>query len=102
MSRPPPRSTLFPTRRSSDLPVLAALADQPDQRIRAEVELVDVEAGRLGDARPDVDERSEEHTSELQSHVNLVCRLLPEKKKMIERGRAVAVLVGLHYPGTGA
>src|SRR6516225_5655034 len=25
--------------------------------------------------------RSEEHTSELQSHVNLVCRLLPEKKK---------------------
>src|SRR5690242_21473130 len=28
-----------------------------------------------------VDERSEEHTSELQSHVNLVCRLLLEKKK---------------------
>src|SRR5438477_5936902 len=26
------------------------------------------------------EERSEEHTSELQSHVNLVCRLLPEKK----------------------
>src|SRR4051812_40495493 len=28
-----------------------------------------------------VDHRSEEHTSELQSHVNLVCRLLLEKKK---------------------
>src|SRR5713101_3380539 len=28
-------------------------------------------------------ERSEEHTSELQSHVNLVCRLLLEKKKNI-------------------
>src|SRR5438477_8565916 len=28
--------------------------------------------------------RSEEHTSELQSHVNLVCRLLLEKKKIIE------------------
>src|SRR5260370_30692488 len=28
-----------------------------------------------------VDERSEEHTSELQSHLNLVCRLLLEKKK---------------------
>src|SRR5690242_21534376 len=28
--------------------------------------------------------RSEEHTSELQSHVNLVCRLLLEKKKTIE------------------
>src|SRR5690242_20982441 len=30
-----------------------------------------------------VDLRSEEHTSELQSHVNLVCRLLLEKKKKI-------------------
>src|SRR6267142_7159046 len=30
-----------------------------------------------------VDGRSEEHTSELQSHVNLVCRLLLEKKKKI-------------------
>src|SRR5690242_20940391 len=28
--------------------------------------------------------RSEEHTSELQSHVNLVCRLLLEKKKLTE------------------
>src|SRR5690242_7670783 len=31
--------------------------------------------------QPDLEERSEEHTSELQSHVNLVCRLLLEKKK---------------------
>src|SRR5713101_8807496 len=30
---------------------------------------------------PTPEERSEEHTSELQSHVNLVCRLLLEKKK---------------------
>src|SRR5438477_9494002 len=29
------------------------------------------------------DERSEEHTSELQSHVNLVCRLLLEKKNLL-------------------
>src|SRR5690242_21180248 len=35
----------------------------------------------LQDPRPD--RRSEEHTSELQSHVNLVCRLLLEKKKLI-------------------
>src|SRR5260370_3781699 len=34
-------------------------------------------AQRGGDAR----DRSEEHTSELQSHLNLVCRLLLEKKK---------------------
>src|SRR5690242_20937036 len=31
--------------------------------------------------------RSEEHTSELQSHVNLVCRLLLEKKKKKKRAR---------------
>src|SRR5207237_9397895 len=31
--------------------------------------------------RPEGDGRSEEHTSELQSHLNLVCRLLLEKKK---------------------
>src|SRR5688572_31330950 len=31
--------------------------------------------------------RSEEHTSELQSQSNLVCRLLPEKKKNASRGR---------------
>src|SRR5260370_23794862 len=35
-----------------------------------------------------VDRRSEEHTSELQSHLNLVCRLLLEKKKKKQRGEA--------------
>src|SRR5260370_29420867 len=34
--------------------------------------------------RPGSDSRSEEHTSELQSHLNLVCRLLLEKKKKNE------------------
>src|SRR5690242_21546147 len=34
-----------------------------------------------------MDIRSEEHTSELQSHVNLVCRLLLEKKKIKKRRR---------------
>src|SRR6185369_18031720 len=32
-------------------------------------------------SRPDASRRSEEHTSELQSHLNRVCRLLLEKKK---------------------
>src|SRR5690242_21381504 len=36
---------------------------------------------RIGQAIEDGHGRSEEHTSELQSHVNLVCRLLLEKKK---------------------
>src|SRR5260370_19788160 len=37
--------------------------------------------------------RSEEHTSELQSHLNLVCRLLLEKKKNAEPPFAIAYLV---------
>src|SRR5688572_31858708 len=68
MIRRPPRSTLFPTRRSSDL----AAGVVPDHRQVAV--LVD---GELGQGLP----RSEEHTSELQSQSNLVCRLLLEKKK---------------------
>src|SRR5690242_2528144 len=41
-----------------------------------------------------LDSRSEEHTSELQSHVNLVCRLLLEKKKkIIQKARTVTVLL---------
>src|SRR5260370_22898034 len=34
----------------------------------------------FSDGKPDSTPRSEEHTSELQSHLNLVCRLLLEKK----------------------
>src|SRR5690242_20928721 len=37
--------------------------------------------GMLASKGPAMSRRSEEHTSELQSHVNLVCRLLLEKKK---------------------
>src|SRR5690242_21521621 len=43
----------------------------------------------------DLVERSEEHTSELQSHVNLVCRLLLEKKKTIGR---VIETSSTHHP----
>src|SRR2546430_13160552 len=39
------------------------------------------------DGRPDRKERSEEHTSELQSQSNLVCRLLLEKKKKKKQQR---------------
>src|SRR2546429_6341683 len=38
--------------------------------------------------------RSEEHTSELQSRLHLVCRLLLEKKKIINRGLALVVHIG--------
>src|SRR5438034_5295859 len=58
----------FPTRRSSDL----GDGDAATARTRAEEALA--LARELG-------ARSEEHTSELQSHSDLVCRLLLEKKK---------------------
>src|SRR5438477_9004192 len=39
--------------------------------------------------------RSEEHTSELQSHVNLVCRLLLEKKKKINDSQFLSIMQSL-------
>src|SRR5258708_37645255 len=69
MIRRPPRSTLFPTRRSSDLPETSETS-----RIRK------IEVEIIFRAAP-VALRSEEHTSELQSPDHLVCRLLLEKKK---------------------
>src|SRR2546427_7019016 len=77
MIRRPPRSTLFPYTtlfRSRQLPALElglhhiGEAEQP-QRVR--------------------DRRSEEHTSELQSQSNLVCRLLLEKKTGLLRNSPI-------------
>src|SRR6266540_3791840 len=80
MIRRPPRSTLFPYTtlfRSSALRSRAhqraGAADPRDRRARAR-------PGARGRRR------SEEHTSELQSHHDLVCRLLLEKKKNIILG----------------
>src|SRR5260370_20261887 len=61
--------------RSHHLPVEGKTADV------VELESEDNEGGNEWEV-PDV-ERSEEHTSELQSHLNLVCRLLLEKKNDI-------------------
>src|SRR5260370_4522591 len=79
MIRRPPRSPLFPYTtlfRSARRRLPAAVdARRARGRRRAAALLVGGEQARL--AR----HRSEEHTSELQSHLNLVCRLLLEKKK---------------------
>src|SRR5207237_6335200 len=67
MIRRPPRSTLFPyttlfrSSRRTSTPSTTPVADRRTVRPSPR--------------------RSEEHTSELQSHLNLVCRLLLEKKK---------------------
>src|SRR5947207_11935831 len=79
MTRRLPRSTLFPYTRSSDLLRLRHL------ELLLAAFAVKISVGLLGTthaqaAHRDLD-RSEEHTSELQSHSDLVCRLLLEKKK---------------------
>src|SRR5260370_3300644 len=82
MIRRPPRSTLFPYTtlfRSANGPAIATA------RLIASG-IAPEHCQSLGVERPHavgacVGGRSEEHTSELQSHLNLVCRLLLEKKK---------------------
>src|SRR5260370_19801084 len=91
MIRRPPRSTLFPYttlfrsyryakalvsgvkgQRSQDTERAISVPRDDRNRIVARVDDCDVEFS--------IAKRSEEHTSELQSHLNLVCRLLLEKK----------------------
>src|SRR3712207_7026824 len=97
MIRRPPRSTLFPYTtlfRSGGVP--GARGQVLGERLQAEQALLRV-GHRPGhpvhdgaavvqgvvEGRAGVDDRSEEHTSELQSRQYLVCRLLLEKKKKI-------------------
>src|SRR5690349_23927502 len=79
MIRRPPRSTLFPTRRSSDLHRIVADLMYAENFF---IVLYDSQRDTIRFAYfADVaDPRSEEHTSELQSRRDLVCRLLLEKK----------------------
>src|SRR5256885_6717439 len=92
MIRRPPRSTLFPYTTLFRSGVANAVAFSPDRPLLAsvsrkegKVRLWNPETGRpVGEplpARAEKVARSEEHTSELQSPCNLVCRLLLEKKK---------------------
>src|SRR5256885_8247694 len=83
MIRRPPRSTLFPYTtlfRSRPDPLLSAARNHSYSRYDTERHSLELHrvAGRW---RVDRAGRSEEHTSELQSPCNLVCRLLLEKKK---------------------
>src|SRR5256885_3143087 len=84
MIRRPPRSTLFPYTTLFRSFVGLRFLYQPDQIGRVgEVAIMQEEAGAgfVGVLIKVIDARSEEHTSELQSPCNLVCRLLLEKKK---------------------
>src|SRR5260370_1879950 len=84
MIRRPPRSTLFPytTLFRSDL-AHPPLADQPANEVVPDLLHPESLLTKGPCRRHRRHGRSEEHTSELQSHLNLVCRLLLEKKKQI-------------------
>src|SRR5256885_16526150 len=85
MIRRPPRSTLFPY---TTLFRSARDADQAIAAVEADLAGAATADGETGDGTPAQEAdpaRSEEHTSELQSPCNLVCRLLLEKKKKIEQ-----------------
>src|SRR5260370_5544982 len=77
MIRRPPRSTLFPY-----TTLFRSMMMSPLLAVRARTTASNLEGMQsyvLG-----LVARSGEHTSELQSHLNLVCRLLLEKKKLIK------------------
>src|SRR5260370_32832798 len=84
MIRRPPRSTLFPYTTL----FRSIVREDFFRQVEEHLEPVERELFRLmrNDVKSTrafhiVSHRSEEHTSELQSHLNLVCRLLLEKKK---------------------
>src|SRR5260370_3019208 len=88
MIRRPPRSTLFPYttlfRSRADWQLRADRKEMSYFRRRADRRRHRTGWRHAGDHRRRSNgwrKRSEEHTSELQSHLNLVCRLLLEKKK---------------------
>src|SRR2546430_11297859 len=88
MIRRPPRSTLFPYTtlfRSLGQPeALGQHTNPPADSLRILVtDAGHLEAASIGlhDGRQDAERKIGEHTSELQSQSNLVCRLLLEKKK---------------------
>src|SRR5438132_7393029 len=86
MPPPPPKSTLFPYttlfRSRAGIGFQALQHLEAGQARHVEIEEDAIRSLLLGPRkeRPDCI-RSEEHTSELQSHSDLVCRLLLEKKK---------------------
>src|SRR2546426_8439369 len=92
MIRRPPRSTLFPYTtlfRSQGRDPLADFVETLHPERQRHAALGAEQVDRDGIARPPAGERSEEHTSELQSPCNLVCRLLLEKKKTVSRVRSM-------------
>src|SRR5260370_19975481 len=92
MIRRPPRSTLFPYTTLFRSCLVVAEMGSGCCTCLVKLDLLPImpprPLGRVRESKSSftkqVQQRSEEHTSELQSHLNLVCRLLLEKKKKKE------------------
>src|SRR2546429_7244962 len=94
MIRRPPRSTLFP---------YTTLFRSGAHRAQWPHTAVVADGGRQRRRDPALGVRSEEHTSELQSRLHLVCRLLLEKKKPSRLSLAPpATLSALRHASTAA
>src|SRR5690242_21496165 len=93
MIRRPPRSTLFPY-----TTLFRSQSRGQSRQAAGGLPRGDQHPGRCRGQVRSADGRSEEHTSELQSHVNLVCRLLLEKKK--QQATQLAEAVQLQCPRT--
>src|SRR2546422_5721325 len=80
MIRRPPRSTLFPYT-TLFRSVTVSQSTHGSSTIATSTRIVTIQRGSSGPMSDSTVGRSEEHTSELQSRLHLVCRLLLEKKK---------------------
>src|SRR2546422_5960406 len=96
MIRRPPRSTLFPYT-TLFRSLRGRLRSHPRETLRRPASGIRIQAPVA--IRPENGERdrSEEHTSELQSRLHLVCRLLLEKKKQkLQRDRTARCILREH------
>src|SRR5438876_3833617 len=82
----PPSSTLFPTRRSSDLILIVGAAVGFGGKLMRTVSFLGCTFAASAGFR------SEEHTSELQSPVHLVCRLVLEKKYNLSMHPSISIV----------
>src|SRR2546422_7236202 len=96
MIRRPPRSTLFPytTLFRSPRGALGERTEDVVERVGRDEEPRELVEHRGSERAPveapdAIERRSEEHTSELQSRLHLVCRLLLEKKKKNKKKRMI-------------
>src|SRR2546430_8946766 len=91
MIRRPPRSTLFPYTTLFRSGLLLRGIDKTD----VERGMVLAKPRTITPHTQFESERSEEHTSELQSQSNLVCRLLLEKKKILDHHNTIVMSTSL-------